>query len=69
MPYKISGYMQDPTGKIIVIKESDWSVETTQDVTIGDYEILGLVAGKKLITAISDEGEVIGFGDVDSIEY
>jgi len=66
--YKISGYLQDPSAKIIVLGESDWEVETTQDVTLGNYEIVDLVSGTKTVAAVSPEGEVVGFGGVDPVE-
>jgi len=67
-PYKISGYLQDPSAKLLVLKETDWSVEKTQDVTLGNYEILDIEDGKKTIVAVSPDGEVVGFGGVDPIE-
>jgi len=66
--YKISGYLQDPSAKLIVLSESDWEVEKTQDVTLGNYEIVDLVSGTKTIAAVSPDGEVVGFGGVDPIE-
>jgi len=69
MPYKISGYLQDPSAKILILKESDWEVETTQDVTLGNYEIVDLVSGTKSVVAASSEGEIVAFGAVVSIEY
>lgn len=64
---KISGYLQDASAKILVIREDTWAVEATQDVTIGHYEITGLVSGKKSIVAVSPDGEVTGFGNVDAV--
>jgi len=68
LTYKISGYLQDSAAKIIVLGESDWEVETTQDVTLGNYEITDLVSGTKSVLAVSPEGEVVGFGGVDPVE-
>ena len=64
---QISGYLQEASAKVLVIREDTWAVETSQDVTLGSYEITGLVAGKKAIVAVSAEGEVSGFGNVDTV--
>lgn len=68
MPYKISGYLQNSDVRIVVIKESDWSVEKTEVVSIGDYEVRGLTYGKKIILAVKSDGETEGFGNVDSLD-
>lgn len=64
---KISGYLQDASAKVLVIREDTWAVEATQDVTLGSYEFTGLASGKKSIVAVSSEGEVTGFGNVDAV--
>lgn len=69
MAYKISGTKSE-TARIIILKESDWSIESNTVVSgSGAYEITGLVSGNKAIVAESDEGEVLGYGSVVPISY
>ena len=68
MPYKISGTKSE-TARIIIFKESDWSVESNTIVSgSGSYEVDSLVTGDKLIVARTNEGELLGYGNV-SAEY
>lgn len=64
MPYKISGTLSESM-RIIIINESDWSVESS---TVEDdlYAITGLVAGKKTIVGIRTDGESSGYGNIDA---
>ena len=69
MPYKISGTKSE-TARIIIFKESDWSIESNTVVSgSGSYEVDSLVTGDKLIVARTNNGEVIGYGAVAGIEY
>jgi alpha-tubulin suppressor-like RCC1 family protein len=69
MPYKISGTKSE-TGRIMVLKESDWSIESNTVVSgSGDYSIEDLETGDKSVLARSNDGEVIGFGSVSAVEY
>jgi len=69
MPYKISG-TKNETARIIILKESDWSIESNTVVSgSGDYEVDGLESGYKLIVYKSNEGELLGYGNVTPIEY
>ncbi len=69
MPYKISG-TKNATARIIIFKESDWSIESNTIVSgTGAYEIGGVVSGTKTIIAETTAGELLGYGDVDSIKY
>jgi len=68
MPYKISGTLNN-SAKVIVIKESDWSVETTADKTAGAYEVNALVSGTKTVVAVDSEGEVEGYGNLTPVYY
>ena len=69
MPYKISGSKSE-TARIIILKESDWSIEANTIVSgSGNYEIEELESGNKLILARNNDGWVEGFGTVASVEY
>jgi len=59
----ISGTLSD-SARIIVIKETDWSIESNTTVSGEQYEITGLSADKKLFVARKSDGEVIVYGDV-----
>ena len=64
MPYKISGEKSE-TARIMVLKESDWSIESNTVISgSGAYEIDGLEEGKKLTLARTDLGEMLGFGNI-----
>lgn len=68
MPYKISGTTTEDC-KILVIKESDWTVEATEEVTTGDYVIDSLTAGEKTVIATKTDGNTVGYGLVNSVLY
>ena len=64
MPYKISG-TKSHTARIIVLKESDWSIESNTVVSgSGAYEIDSLVSGTKAILSRNSDGWVKGYGNV-----
>jgi len=64
MPYKISGTKSE-TARIIILKESDWNIESETVVSgSGAYEISELASGNKTVVARSNEGETLGYGDV-----
>lgn len=63
MPYKISGTLSD-AARIIVIKESDWSIESNTTESVGSYEITGLTPGAKLVQGRKSDGESMGYGSV-----
>ena len=68
MPYKISGTLYD-SARIIVIKESDWSIESNTEESSGEYEVGELESGYKWIISRKSDGEAIGYGLVTPIEY
>ena len=69
MPYKISGY-KSHTARVVVLKESDWSVESNTIVSgSGSYEIENLVSGTKSVFGRRSDGWVEGFGSVESTYY
>jgi len=63
MPYKISGTLSD-TARIIIIKESDWSIESNTTESVGAYEVGSLVTGAKWVIARKSDGELLAFGNV-----
>jgi len=68
MAYKISGTLSD-AARIVVIKESDWSVEKCQECPAGYWSIGSLASGAKLVAGRKSDGEVVGYGNVSPIEY
>lgn len=68
MPYKISGSLSDAS-RIIIIKESDWSIESNTTESVGSYEINELVSGNKLVAARKSDGESLGYGSVTPEYY
>lgn len=69
MPYKISGEKSE-TVRIIIIKESDWSIESNTVVSgPGAYLIEDLEAGNKLIFGRKEDGEIVGYGNITPESY
>jgi hypothetical protein len=68
MPYKISGILSD-NARIVIIKESGWSIESNTNESSGSYSVDGLETGKKLVLARKSDGEVLAYGNVDPVEY
>jgi len=69
MPYKISG-TKNETARIIVINESDWSIEANTIVSgSGSYEIEYLFSGHKWVIAGNSDGMLLGYGSVDATYY
>ena len=68
MAYKISGTLNE-SARILVLKESDWSIEANVEKSVGDYEIENLVDGTKTVVAIDNSGEVVGYGSVEPSFY
>lgn len=63
MPYKISGSLEQDA-RIIMIKESDWSIESNTQKTAGNYEIECEDAVARLIAARKSDGETPVYGYV-----
>jgi len=68
MPYKISGTLSD-AARIIIIKESDWSIESNTTESVGAYEIDSLVSAAKLVAARKSDGESLVYGNVTPEYY
>jgi hypothetical protein len=69
MAYKITGWLEE-AARILVFKESDWSLETTTSIGEGEFEISSLTAGTKMIAGrrVSD-GKVEVYGNIIPLEY
>jgi len=67
MAYKVSGSLSEDA-RIIVIDESDWSVESNTNETAGSYSIETLDIGKKTVLARKSSGEGTMYGNVDAIK-
>jgi len=63
MAYKISGTLSE-SARILVLKESDWSIEASVEKSAGSYEVDSLVNGTKTIISINNSGKVVGYGSV-----
>jgi len=63
MPYEISGTLTD-AARIYVIKESDHTIEKTEEKASGSYSIAGLVSGQKFVAARKSDGEGLAYGNV-----
>lgn len=62
----ISG-LNNKAGRVIIIDESDWSVEANEEVTASPeegYTITDLEAGKKLVVFRQSTGEIEAYGNV-----
>jgi len=69
MPYKISGTKSE-TARIIILKESDWSIESNTVISgSGAYEVGDLETGNKSVISRTNDGEVLGYGAVSAEEY
>lgn len=68
MPYKIAGTLSYEA-RLIIMKESDWSIESNTISGSGSYEITSLVSGTKWVTARKSDGEVISYGNVEAAFY
>ena len=63
---KISGNIS-ADARLIVVKETDWVVESNTNKTAGAFEITGLDSGKKTVIARATSGECAGYGDVTPV--
>jgi hypothetical protein len=69
MAYKISG-VKSETARVMVLKESDWSIESNTVISgSGAYEVGDLTDGTKTALARTDEGEIIGYGNIPASFY
>jgi hypothetical protein len=67
MADKISGTLTEDA-RIIIIDESDWSIESNTLESAGDFEITGLASGKKSVVGRASNGLVTGYANVQSAE-
>jgi hypothetical protein len=67
--YKISGTLNDTATILVLKKNGNYSIEKENQFTPTSFEILELTSGTKAIIGISDDGTIIGYGDVESVTY
>lgn len=68
MPYKVSGSLNS-TARILLLNESDMSLERSSIFESGEWELLANNANSKLVIARdTTTGEAYGFGNI-SPEY
>lgn len=69
MAYKITGWLEN-AARILIFKESDWSLEHSASLDRGDFEVPYLSTGKKMVAGrrLSD-GKVEVYGNIDPTEY
>lgn len=63
---KISGNLS-ADARVIIVKESDWTVESNTVKSSGNFEVTGLDSGAKTIISRTADGECIGFGNVQTV--
>jgi len=69
MPYKVAGTLSE-AARLIVLKESDWSIEHSADTAAGAYSVDVSDDADRLVFARSAaDGWTIGWGAVTPIEY
>ena len=63
---KISGNIS-ADARLIIVKESDWTVESNTTETGGAFEVNGLTSGAKTVISRAASGECAGYGGVGPI--
>jgi hypothetical protein len=63
---KISGNLS-AGARIIVVNESNWTVESNTTKSAGNFEITDLADGDKTIISRASTGECVGYGNVTAI--
>jgi hypothetical protein len=63
---KISGDISS-NARLIIVKESDWTVESNTTETGGAFEVTGLASGVKTVISRAASGECAGFGNVNTV--
>jgi hypothetical protein len=65
---KISGNVSSNKARIIIVKESDWTLESNTTNSVGAFAIHNLASGKKTVISRALTGECVGFGNVSAVE-
>ena len=68
MPYKISGTISEEA-RIIVLDESDWSIESNTVISGGGNYEIDVVSGTKTLVSRIVGGQTIGYGSVAAAFY
>jgi hypothetical protein len=66
MASKISGELVDEAARIIIIDESNWTVESNTEESQGQFSIEGLSEGYKTVIARTPNGLVKAYGNVEA---
>lgn len=66
--YKISGNLSE-NARIIIIKQSDWSVESNTEEASGTYEKDPVSNDTKLVVALKSNGDAQAYGNVTPVSY
>ena len=64
--YKLTGWLEE-AARILVFKESDWSLEKTEALPEGNFVIGNLSTGAKMVAGRNAEGKVEVYGYIDPI--
>ena len=61
--YKLTGWLEEPA-RILIFKETDWSIEKTEALPRGEFVLGSLSAGAKMVAGRNAIGEVEVYGNV-----
>jgi len=61
--YKLTGWLEE-AARLLVFKESDWSLEKTESLTRGDFVVGSLTAGAKMVAGRNTSGKVEVYGNI-----
>ena len=61
---KVSGNLTN-AARVLIVKESDWSLEKTASLPRGDFIIGNLSTGAKMVAGRNAEGKVEVYGYID----
>jgi hypothetical protein len=62
--YKLTGWLEE-AARLLVFKESDWSLEKTEALPQGSFIIGNLSTGAKMVAGRNAEGKVEVYGNID----
>jgi hypothetical protein len=63
---KISGTLSNDA-RVLIVKESDWTLESNTEKSTGAFSVTGLSAGAKMLIARKSDGEAVGYGNVTAV--
>jgi hypothetical protein len=68
MPYRLKGYVNLPS-KILIMSDSNFSVENVEEFSAGNWEILVANNNKRIAIARNNNGDVEGYGNITPEYY